>query len=62
MPIYIVYLPEVYIEQVRVEADSPEDAIARVGAGKGEPVENSWQPAGRLENKGDWTWLAELEE
>lgn len=40
MPRYIVSVPEVWFQQVAVEADSAEDAIEKVENGGGEYLDN----------------------
>ena len=39
MTSYIIEVPEVHYQQVRVEADSPEEALAKVREGDGEYLE-----------------------
>jgi hypothetical protein len=39
MTSYIIEVPEVHYQQVRVEADSPEEALAKVREGDGDYLE-----------------------
>jgi len=53
MTTYIVYVPEVWYQQVRIEADSEDEAMSLVQAGNGEDIDNTLEYSHRVETT-DW--------
>ena len=50
---YIVYVPEVHLQAVRVSAKSPAEARARAKQGEGQYLENGLEYSRTIDD-GDW--------